>query len=125
MDISRSTDEDRKYIAGVSVFSGRPDPTWSISEEAGSKLLKLYDDLASYEGRPVSAPPLGYRGAFLRDDAGHEWFAYRGVVTLTSPHNSEVRTDPNRDFERELVASAPQELIPPALLKDEFDRSNY
>ena len=123
MGISRST--DRKYIAGVSVFSGRPDPTWSISEEAGSKLRKLYDDSATYDGRPVPAPPLGYRGAFLRDDAGREWFAYRGVVTLTSPDGSEARTDSNREFEREIVASAPQGLIPSALLNDEFDRSNY
>ena len=123
MDTSRST--DRKYIAGVSVFSGRPDPTWSISEEAGSKLRKLYDDSATYEGRPVLPPPLGYRGAFLRDDAGQQWSAYRGVVTLTSSDSSEARTDSNREFERELVASAPQELIPPALLNDEFDRSNY
>lgn len=117
MGISRSA----KYTAGVSVFSGRPDPTWTLSEEAGSKLLKLFEDLDSYEGSAALAPPLGYRGAFLRDDAGDEWFAYRGVVTLTSPHGSEVRKDAHREFERLLVASIPEGLIPPALLTQEFD----
>ena len=121
MGISKSTEEDRKYTAGVSVFSGRPDPIWSVNEEVGSKLLKLYDDLERYEGPAVQAPPLGYRGAFLRDDAGHEWFAYRGVVTLTGPPSSEVRKDAGREFERALVASTPQGLVPPALLTHEFD----
>ena len=117
MGISKST----KYTAGVSVFSGRPDPTWSVSEEVGSKLQKLFDDLDRQEGPAVSAPPLGYRGAFLRDDEGHEWFAYRGVVTLTGPQSSEARQDPDREFERALVASTPEGLIPPSLLTQEFD----
>ena len=117
MGISKST----KYTAGVSVFSGRPDPTWSVSEEVGSKLQILFDDLDRYEGPAVSAPPLGYRGAFLRDDEGHEWFAYRGVVTLNGPQSSEARQDPDREFERALIASTPQGLIPPSLITQEFD----
>lgn len=117
MGISKST----KYTAGVSVFSGRPDPTWTLSEEVGNEMLRLFAGLESYDETAVSAPPLGYRGAFLRDDAGHEWFAYRGVVTLTSPHGSDVRNDSDRAFERALVASMPEGLIPPALLTQEFD----
>ena len=117
MGISKSSN----YTAGVSVFSGRPDPIWSLSEEVGNKLLRLFEGLDSYEGTAISGPPLGYRGAFLRDDAGHEWFAYRGIVTLTSPHGSEVRKDGDREFERTLVASIPEGLIPPALFTQEFD----
>jgi len=121
MGTSKSTKEDRKYTAGVSIFSGRPDPTWLLSEEIRSNVQQLYETLESYEGAALSAPPLGYRGAFLRDDSGHEWLAYRGVVTLTAPNRSEARRDPGRKFERALVDSAPQELIPPALLAQEFD----
>ena len=117
MGISKSS----KYTAGVSVFSGRPDPTWTLSEEVGNELLRLFEDLERYEGSAISAPPLGYRGAFLRDDAGNEWFAYRGVVTLTSSHSSDARKDPSRQFERSVVASIPEGLIPPALLTQEFD----
>jgi hypothetical protein len=117
MGISKSTN----FTAGVSVFSGRPDPTWSLSEEVGNMLLRLFEDSDSYKGSAVSAPPLGYRGAFLRDDAGNEWFAYRGVVTLTSPHSSDARKDPARQFERALVASIPAGLIPPTLLTQEFN----
>jgi hypothetical protein len=121
MGTSKSTNEDCKYTAGVSVFSGRPDPTWSLSEDIGSGVKQLYESLESYEGPALSAPPLGYRGAFLRDDAGHEWFAYRGIVTLTEQNRSEARRDPARQFERAITNSAPQGLIPPALLAQEFD----
>jgi hypothetical protein len=109
------------YTAGVSVFSGRPDPTWSLSDVVGSKLEQLFETLESYEGPAISAPPLGYRGAFLRDDSGHQWLAYRETVTLTEPNRSEVRRDKGRQFERAIVDSAPQGLIPPALLTQEFD----
>ena len=118
MGTSKSTEADREYTAGVSIFSGRPDPTWPVSDALGRKLEKLYGELKIHEGRAEPAPPLGYRGAFLRDNTGHEWSAYRGVVTL---NNSEARKDPDRKFERELVASAPEGLIPPALLTPEFD----
>lgn len=121
MDTSRSTKADRIFTAGVSVFSGRPDPTWTLNEETGSRLQQLFETLESYEGPPIAAPPLGYRGAFLRDDSGHEWRAYRSVVTLTAPNRSEARRDRDRKFERALVDSAPEGLIPPALLAQEFD----
>jgi hypothetical protein len=121
MVTSKSPERDRTYTAGVSIFSGRPDPSWSLDEEAGSRLQQLFDSLEKYEGPRVSAPPLGYRGVFLRDNAGHEWFAYREVVTLKEANRSEARKDAGRQFERAIVASAPEGLIPPALIAQEFD----
>jgi hypothetical protein len=120
MGTSKSPKEDRTYTAGVSIFSGRPDPTWPLDAETRSKLQQLFDSLEKYDEIKVSAPTLGYRGAFLRDNAGHAWFAYREVVTLTEPNRSEARKDAGRQFERAIVASAPQGLIPPALLAQEF-----
>lgn len=121
MGTSKSPEEDRTYTAGVSIFSGRPDPSWSLDEEAGSKLQQLFGALEKHEGPTVSAPTLGYRGVFLRDNAGHEWFAYREIVTLKEANRSEPRKDRGRQFERALVASAPEGLIPPALLTQEFE----
>jgi hypothetical protein len=121
MDTSKSPKEDPSYTAGASIFSGRPDPTWSLSEEAGRNLLQLFDALEKHDGPTASAPPLGYRGVFFRDNAGHEWFAYREVVTLTGPNSREARKDAGRQFERAIVSSAPQGLIPAALLAQEFE----
>ena len=120
MGTSKLPEEDRTYIAGASIFSGRPDPTWPLDEEAGGKLEQLFDGLQKYEGPTVSAPPLGYRGVFLRDNAGHEWFAYREIVTLKEANRSEARKDTGREFERALVASAPEGLIPSVLIAQEF-----
>lgn len=121
MVTSKSPEGDRTYTAGVSIFSGRPDPSWSLDEAAGSGLQQLFDSLEKYEGPGVSAPPLGYRGVFLRDNAGHEWFAYREVVTLKEANRSDARKDAGRQFERAIVASAPEGLMPPALMAQEFD----
>ena|ERR1044071_4624753 len=121
MDTSKSTKEDRVFTAGVSVFSGRPDPTWSVSEDTGNRLQQLFETLESSQEHTIPAPPLGYRGAFLRSDSNQQWFAYRGVVTLTELNRSEARRDPGRQFERAIVDSAPEGLIPSALIAQEFD----
>lgn len=118
MDTSKLT---REFIAGVSMFSGRPDPSWPVSEALALDLLNRLDGSASYDGVPPSAPPLGYRGVFLRDDAGHEWYAFRGVVTAKSANFSEARLDENRAFERALLASAPDGLIPLKLVDEELN----
>lgn len=116
MDTSRST--NRKYFAGVSIFSGRPDPTWPVSDALALDLLTLFDTSARSDSPPPTAPPLGYRGAFLRDDAGNEWHAYRGVVTA---QRSNARLDANRTFERTLIDSIPDGLLSRDLLNKEFD----
>lgn len=119
MDTSRSS--KREYFAGVSIFSGRPDPTWPVSEALALDLLNRFENSAIHTGPPPTAPPLGYRGAFLRDDAGNEWYAYRGVVTAKIAGNSDARMDANRTFERTLVDSIPDGLLPRELLEKELN----
>lgn len=117
MDTSRSS--NRKYFAGVSIFSGRPDPTWPVSDEVALDLLRLFATSALSDSTPPTAPPLGYRGAYLRDDAGNEWFAYRGIVTAQG--SNDTRLDADRTFERKLIDSIPEGLIPRELLHKEFN----
>lgn len=121
MATSKSPSKQTKFIAGASVFSGRPDPTWPVDAEFAARLQQLWNSLPSYGGSLPAAPPLGYRGCFLRDEIGAQWFAYRGVVKFTSLPHSETRTDQDRQFERLLFSSAPTGLIPPQLVADEFD----
>jgi hypothetical protein len=97
------------WTAGASVFSGRPDPTWEVDEALGERLAELWADLEPTAHAPPAAPPLGYRGVFLRDPSGREWHAAEGVVTL----ENERRLDPDRRFEGELLASAPPGVVPP------------
>jgi hypothetical protein len=56
----------------------------------------------------------------MRDEAGREWFAYAGVVTLKGSEGSEARRDKERSFEALLLSSAPEGEIPPQLLDAEL-----
>ena len=112
MATSKSVKELKKWIAGASIFSGRPDPTWQVQETVARKLLDTWDSLElSTRGCPP-APPLGYRGCFLRCTSDQEWFAYGGVVTLKTSDRYESRRDKDRMFEKKLLASAPDGLFP-------------
>jgi hypothetical protein len=120
MDTSKSTEQDTTYVAGVSIFSGRPDPTWTISQDVAKRLQSLWDSLESSAGPQPQPPVLGYRGCFLKDTAeARELIVYKGVVTLKTPARVEVRSDKNREFESALLKSAPNGLIPPQILESE------
>jgi len=120
MDTSKSTETETDYIAGASIFSGRPDPTWTVSLEIVERLQSLWVSLPPLDASPPQPPALGYRGCFLRDKAKQrEWVAYKGAVTLQTPSESETRRDAQREFEPLLLHSAPAGLIPPQILQSE------
>jgi hypothetical protein len=122
MDMSRSNSNGGNggtWTAGALLFSGRPDPTWTVDPVAAGKLVALwytFDPLPA-EASPATPPALGYRGCFLRDPHGRQWTAYKGVVTMSFDQQSESRSDPDRSFERAGLQSAPPGLLPPSLLE--------
>ena len=100
------------WVAGAGLFSGRRDPVWSVTPSFARKLVHLWTALPATGEAMPDAPPLGYRGCFLRSPDGAEWRAYRGVVESRSDAGREVRLDRERAFERQLVGSAPPGLLP-------------
>ncbi len=114
MATSRSSEKPSGWVGGALVFSGRPDPLWEVNEKAAKELKRVWRSLEAYKAEPPISPSLGYRGSFLRGPEGHEWLAYGGVVTLRTAAGSESRRDKNRSFERLLLASAPEGMVPPA-----------
>lgn len=116
MVTSRST-EKHAWTAGVRIYSGRPDPVWDVSNVVGKKLVKIWDALALADKKAQpEAGHLGYRGCFLRDAGKREWDAFGGVVSLESAEGVEFRSDPVRQFEAALIASAPKGRLPEGLL---------
>lgn len=125
----KSTSKRAAWTAGASVFSGRPDPVWEVKSALASRLEKIWRSLKPSETEPPPRPALGYRGCSLKGPRGREWFAFAGVVTLRFPRLSKSRTkppsksrpdasldsrrDPDKKFERTLLASAPANLLPP------------
>ena len=112
MATSRSGNRPAAWIASASVFSGRPDPTWPVSDEIARELLAIWDALEPFEGSLPAAPALGYRGCALRDGDGRTWSTHGDVVRLTQDGAGESRVDGERRFEGRLLSSAPEGLLP-------------
>jgi hypothetical protein len=114
MGTSKSSREPGEWRASVSIFSGRPDPAWSLSPEQVRRLEDIWSRLEPPVDAPhAGPPPLGYRGAFVDDPQGRRWYAYGGRVALQRGTTVELRADPDREFERTIVESAPAEILPP------------
>lgn len=116
MATSRSSSGD-EWTAGVLLFSGRPDPTWSVADDTAERLLAVWEALSPWPGPLPKAPPLGYRGCFLRNGEGRTWRAFGGAVTFANEARSEPRRDDDRSFERALLETAPPDLVPERLLR--------
>lgn len=114
MATSRSSSGD-EWTAGALLFSGRPDPTWSVADDTAERLLAVWEALGPWTGPLPEAPPLGYRGSFLRNEEGRTWRAFGGAVTFANGACSESRRD-GRSFERALLETAPPDLVPERLL---------
>lgn len=106
----------------VALYSGRPDPVWTVSERDAASLARIWSRLLPHADQVVRPPALGYRGCCISGPGG-EWCAYGGVVTHTDAERNEARSDADREFERAVLASAPSDLLPIASLEKEFKQS--
>jgi hypothetical protein len=104
------------WVAGASIFSGRPDPVWEISDELGERLRQLWNALSVTRDQvSPSPPPLGYRGCFVVGPESQRWSAYRQVVTLQVGDRSETRHGDGAEFEALVLSSAPEGTLPPSV----------
>lgn len=102
------------WTAGALLYSGRPDPLWTLSTEVES-LIDRFNRLAVYAGAPPNPSRLGYRGVFLRAPDGRRWLAFNRVAWLE--RGSDTRRDEGRRFERAVLNSAPVGVLPSQLPK--------
>lgn len=121
MAISRSGKKGESWTAGAHVYSGRPDPIWRVSESVAKKLQRLWNSLpkTTEKAEPQSGM-LGYRGSFLRGPGNREWMAFHGLVSLRTEKSVETRKDVAREFEKQLLSSAPRGLLPDDLRGDRW-----
>lgn len=100
------------WTAGALVFSGRPDPTWALSEAQARELLDIWSTLVPLRRVAEEPARLGYRGSFLKGPDGQEWLAFGNKVTYRSPTRAESRRDASGKFEAILLNSAPPATLP-------------
>jgi hypothetical protein len=91
-------------LVELDIFSGRPNPTWELDEQAARTLRELHQELWGVDERPPEPPGLGYRG-FVYTLNGRSWRAFNGWVF--APDRTTL--DDGRTIERLLVRSLPDE----------------
>ncbi len=85
-------------------------PTWVLDETTVEAIMSIWSSLQRGDGG-VPSSPSEYQGCNVQTDDGRMWFAFGGTVTLTSANLFEVRSDPTRQFEKRLLASAPARIL--------------
>jgi len=83
-----------------------------VAEQLAQQLTELWNRLPVERSSPAEPAGLGYRSCSLSGPDGRRWTAYRGVVRLAAAGRTEFRRDDDGAFERELLASAPDGLLP-------------
>ncbi len=111
----------------VDVYSGRPNPRWTLSGDASAEVMRRLRALAREDGRAAQPDGLGYRGmlvhvnpappdlcATIRVAAGFACCepssTARDSGDASRSSASVCRRDVNRDVERWLIASGDREL---------------
>ena len=98
-------------IVELDVFSGRPNPTWSLPVEQAVELLEALKDLPPAD-KPLRGNGLGYRGFVLSNPDRAGGLAphiriYGGIVTMTDGHVQAYYRDMH-DIEHRLFLQASQ-----------------
>ena len=91
-----------KVVLGL--YSGRPDPEWTLTTVQAATLEKALAALADGTGTPPTGG-LGYHG-FTILLPGRTLMAYRGVVTATGDGPRTLKLDPARTVERYLLETS-------------------
>jgi hypothetical protein len=107
---------ETRWMAGVRLFSGQPDPAWTVPGRIGKRLIENWASLPPFSGNLPAPAALGYRGSFLRDGGNRQWLAFGGVVTLEAKNKSESREDAGGVWEKLLLATAPNGTLPRSFL---------
>jgi hypothetical protein len=100
-------------MAAVFVFSGRPNPTWSLDSKVTGEIERIWDRLEPSKLAAEPAARLGYTGCTVRNGWGKIWTACGGLVTLREGEHEDRRADPDRAFEHAVIALAPPGELPP------------
>jgi len=104
----------------LDLFSGRPNPEWSLSTDDARSLVDALRHLPISTDKPPTPPGLGYRGLVVRISGDQGDAEYRLFAGMAVSANRRL-IDDGRALERGLLQSATTE-IDPGLLKQLLDQ---
>jgi hypothetical protein len=118
----KSNSNSNLWIGGAILFSGRSDPEWILEEEQIEQLIQIWNELPSAPGNIIIPNILGYKGCYISTRDKKKWITFRGKVTYYENNEAiESRIDTGRVFEKKIIATAPKDVIPKAMLIEEFE----
>lgn len=113
-------------IVELDIFSGMPDPAWSLTEGDTRELERRLAGLPTTDRRELSTN-LGYRGFIVRltaeDGETRQVRVQRGRVEVRAGETVEHYADPGRHIERELLRTGASVVAPDVLAVVEQDLS--
>ena len=98
------------------IFSGRPDPIWIVEEKISRRLDSIWKQLEPCVSSTPTGSRLGYRGVSMVCATKGEFIAFAGCVTKKIGNTVECRKDEKRLFERFLLSTAPENIIPAGVM---------
>lgn len=102
-----------RAVVTLGIYSGRPDPTWSLTSDEALTLSNMLASLVYGTGTPPVGG-LGYHGFTITMPAS-TLVAYRGAIAAPGEAPRAVWSDPTRSIERFLLESSRGRVTP-----DEF-----
>jgi hypothetical protein len=91
-------------------------PVWKLQKTKASKLMEIWNSLkTTLEPSQTKSAYLGYGGTYLKSSDNTEWHIFNNTVTRRNNNTLETRIDKNRYFEKTILKSAPNGILPDAL----------
>lgn len=88
------------------IFSGRPNPEWTMNVEESAEFRRRLPALQPFHGKPNDAAPgLGYRGLTVRVEGGVRLKTLH-LGNGTARVGAEAWSDPERSLERWVIGTA-------------------
>lgn len=97
------------------VYSGRPNPTWPVDKRQAESLEAIWEELEPTDEDQPAVSRLGYRGCSLTCGPDREFTSCRGTVSRRIGKAVQRKRDRAKRFERLLLATAPEGLLPSGL----------
>jgi hypothetical protein len=109
--------QDRFDFAGkarvtVEVFSGRPDPTFTLSEAEVADIRRQLEGMKPAEAPAAGTGRLGYRGIKVESASGPGWaiIAADGTIRVDQKSAASYFADPGRKLETQILRGGQAQL---------------
>ena len=91
-------------VVTMGIYSGRPDPTWTLTSDEALTLSNIFASLPNVTGTPPVGG-LGYHGFTIALRSGPQ-IAYRGAIAAPGEGTRAMMSDPTRSIERFLLETS-------------------